>query len=73
MLDHKDTKHGKEPESQIINEWVLNKENSQLEQHFMKENAGRYPVSFRHYENYANYRLINPEAPIEEYTEIMNT
>jgi len=39
----------------------------------MRENAGRYPHGFRHYENYANYKVVNPEAPIEEYTEIMNT
>lgn len=30
---------------------------------------GRYPVGFRHYENYENYKVIYPEANLEDYTQ----
>lgn len=28
---------------------------------------GRYPLGFRHYENYHNYRLKYPDATIQDY------
>ena len=36
------------------------------------QNCGRYPVGFRHYENYVNYRTVFPDATIEDYMKDMN-
>ena len=30
---------------------------------------GRYPLEFRHYENYESYKIVNPSATIAEYHE----
>jgi len=32
-----------------------------------ESNIGRYPLGFRHYENYYNYILKYPKATISEY------
>jgi len=34
----------------------------------IEANIARYPIGFRHYENYNNYRVKYPERTIEEYT-----
>lgn len=34
---------------------------------------GRYPLGFRHYENYHNYRLKFPEATVHDYQADMNS
>lgn len=39
----------------------------------MDNNLSRYPVGFRHYENFANYKLMKPDSEIKEYIDIMNT
>lgn len=28
---------------------------------------GRYPLGYRHYENYENYKVVRPEADLEDY------
>ena len=35
---------------------------------YLDSKVGRYPIGFRHYENFENYRIINPDATIDEYT-----
>jgi uncharacterized short protein YbdD (DUF466 family) len=37
-----------------------------------QEMVGKYPAGFRHYENYVNYRQVNPDATIEDYIQDMN-
>lgn len=32
-----------------------------------EQNIGRYPPAYRAYENYENYRIMFPEATIEDY------
>jgi len=34
----------------------------------VESNIGRYPIGFRHYENFVNYRLKYPESTIQDYT-----
>lgn len=34
--------------------------------------VGRYPHGFRQYENYVNYRFLNPDATIDDYMSEMN-
>jgi hypothetical protein len=36
-------------------------------------NLGRYPIGFRHYENYINYNKQFPEKTIADYQEDMNS
>ena len=38
----------------------------------IENNIGRYPIGFRHYENFDNYRVIFPDSTIEHYTNEMN-
>jgi hypothetical protein len=38
----------------------------------VEEQIGRYPVGFRHYENFENYRVKYPEQSIGDYQEVMN-
>ena len=33
----------------------------------VEDNVGRYPVGFRHYENFQNYNTKYPERTIEDY------
>jgi hypothetical protein len=38
----------------------------------IEHSIGRYPNGFRHYENYANYSIVNPNSEISEYISEMN-
>lgn len=35
----------------------------------VEKNIGRYPIGFRHYENFENFKAARPEATIQEYQE----
>lgn len=37
-----------------------------------ENNIGRYPIGFRHLENYDNYRVEFPEASLQDYCEYSN-
>jgi hypothetical protein len=39
----------------------------------IKSNIGRYPLGFRHYENYHNYVKQFPERTMEEYINDVNS
>jgi hypothetical protein len=38
----------------------------------IEHNIGRYPHGFRHYENFANYSIVNPNSEISDYIAEMN-
>ena len=38
----------------------------------MEDGIGKYPNGFRHYESFANYKLVNPNAEISEYISEVN-
>jgi hypothetical protein len=38
----------------------------------VEKSIGRYPIGFRHYENYENYRVKYPDATIHDYQVDMN-
>jgi len=38
-----------------------------------ESNIGRYPLGFRHYENYYNYLLKHPKASISDYQNDINS
>jgi hypothetical protein len=38
----------------------------------LDNNIGRYPLGFRHYENFENYRTVFPDASIEQYHHDLN-
>lgn len=38
----------------------------------MQDNIGRYPVGFRHYESFANYKLVHQDADVQDYIHEMN-
>ena len=33
----------------------------------VERSIGRYPDGFRHFENYENYRVVYPDATIQDY------
>lgn len=53
-----------EVQSQYENEWVLDKESMDAYFKQMEDGIGKYPNGFRHYESFANYKLVNPDAEI---------
>jgi hypothetical protein len=38
----------------------------------MEDGIGKFPNGFRHYESFTNYKLVNPDADIEEYINEVN-
>ncbi len=38
----------------------------------LEKNVGRYPVAYRHYESYENYRVLNPQSTMQEYHDRSN-
>jgi hypothetical protein len=38
----------------------------------MEQGIGKFPNGFRHYESFANYKLVNPEAEIQDYISEVN-
>jgi hypothetical protein len=73
MLDHFDSGKPKFVESLLDDEWVPTQRGYEEEMDRAESHIGRYPVGFRHYENYQNYREKFPESTLEDYTNDMNS
>lgn len=54
-------------ESRYLNQWDLSDEDYHRYMDEVERNIGRYPEGYRHYENYENYKVANPEASIQDY------
>ena len=50
--------------SLVSGEFIPSGPEWQKEMERIESNIGRYPIGFRHYENYENYILKNPDATI---------
>ncbi len=50
-------------------EFILNLENQHKHRKIVNSTIGRYPIGYRHYENYENYRIKYPERSIQDYHE----
>jgi hypothetical protein len=46
----------------FANSPIMTHENKLRRQKRMIENSGRYPIGWRQYENFSNYKIMNPEA-----------
>lgn len=55
--------------SPIKNEFWLEHADRKRYNKQIESNTGRYPVGFRHYENYYNYKVVYPESTIQEYSD----
>lgn len=53
-------------------EWVLDEKTARKYYKDLDNSFSRYPNGFRHYENFANYKLMNPQSEISEYVDVMN-
>ena len=53
-------------------EWVLDEKTARKYYKDLDNGFSRYPNGFRHYENFANYKLMNPQSEISEYVDVMN-
>ena len=51
-------------------EFILSLENKHKHRKIINSNIGRYPIGFRHFENYDNYRVKHPESTIQEYHDL---
>ena len=56
----------------FLEEYVLDKQNKLLEWERQMNAIGKYPPGFRHFENFVNYRVVFPDASIEDYMKEMN-
>ena len=61
-----------EVRSQYENEWVLDKDSLDAFFKQMEQGIGKFPNGFRHYESFANYKLVNPDAEIQDYISEVN-
>ena len=59
-------------QSRLSDEFVMSNEELHQEMERQEANVGRYPIGFRHYENYEFYALAKPDATIDEYHQEMN-
>jgi hypothetical protein len=50
--------------SLVAGEFLPTGPEHQKEMDRIEANIGRYPVGFRHYENYQNYLVLHPDATI---------
>jgi len=57
----------KEIVSRFENHFDIDDEDHHAYYDKIEQSIGRYPVGFRHYENYENYKTIKPEATISDY------
>ena len=60
------------PQTKYINEWFFDQENYDKIHEYEQSKVGRYAQGYRHYENYANYSQVIPDATIEDYMNEMN-
>jgi hypothetical protein len=59
--------------SMVDNEFVPSRKESMKEMERIESNIGRYPVGFRHYENWQNYTSVYPGATLEDYRDDLNS
>lgn len=52
-------------------EFVLDAPNAKKRSKYIHERIGRYPMGFRHFENFANYSQEKKDATIQDYIEEM--
>ena len=50
-------------------EFILNTENTHKHRRIINSTIGRYPIGYRHFENYENYKVKYPERTIQDYHE----
>jgi hypothetical protein len=60
-------KTDKEISSRFENLFELDDEDHHLYYDKIEKSIGRYPVGFRHFENYENYKTVMPDANIADY------
>lgn len=58
--------------SRFQDEFDMEKDDAHAYMDKVEQNIARYPVGFRHYENFDNYRTVYPDATIQDYFEVMN-
>ena len=55
-------------ESIALSRLILTTEDYLKEMDRAENDIARYPIGFRQYENYDNYRTVYPNATLEEYS-----
>lgn len=63
----------KVPRSLLAGQFLPDTRGWHQEMDRLEANVGRYPIGFRHYENYLNYNKQFPERTIEDYHHDMNS
>lgn len=59
-------------DTMFLDEYLMDKKNAYDEWEMQQNEIGKYPLGFRKYENFINYRVVHPEADIENYMREMN-
>ena len=61
------------PHSYVDSEFLPDERGYYKELDRIKSNIGRYPIGFRHYENFQNYVKQYPDRTIDEYVNDINS
>lgn len=61
------------PKSLVDGEFFPSRREREKELQRLESNIGRYPVGFRHYENWQNYTSVYPDATLEDYRDDLNS
>lgn len=61
------------PKSLVTGEFFPSRKEREKELDRIESNIGRYPVGFRHYENWQNYTSMYPDATLEDYRDDLNS
>lgn len=60
-------KEDKKISSRYADTWDLDDEDKHAYLDMVEKNIARYPIGFRHYENFENYKAFKEDATIYEY------
>lgn len=63
---------GQPYDSLVDNEFYIAKKELKKFHEAKNNKIGRYPINYRHFENFANYSQVKKDATIQEYMEVMN-
>jgi len=58
--------------SRYTNHWDLDDADYHHEMERIESQIGRYPIGFRHFENFENYRVVHKDSTVEDYHHVMN-
>jgi hypothetical protein len=66
-------KHELHYEPMFGGEFEMDEKNERIYLESVTQSIGRYPLGFRHYENFVNYKMVVKDATVQDYITEMNS